>query len=160
MTQLSEIPEGSGDSIKIGTVGTIGSLMSQELNSMSTTQVASSYQKKILATPLSVPCADASKTTQPNKILANEASSSNKHKAHHLSTSQKPMQKPLKNGQRAPIPTNEEVQTDKKTRRNKNSKKGHTYIVEVVDIKCNNPMSSRLKKLGFTKLSETIARCF
>ncbi|KAI0497876.1 hypothetical protein KFK09_021114 [Dendrobium nobile] len=156
MTQISEIPEESGDSIKIGTVGTISSLMSQELNSMNSTQVvASSYQKKILTTPISVLSADASKTTQPNNILANEASSSNNHNTHHLSTAQKPRQKPLKNGQRGPI-TTDEVQTDKKTRRNKNSKKGRTYIVEVVDIKCNNPMSSRLKKLGFTKLSETI----
>lgn len=155
MTQIPEIPEGSGDSIKIGTVGTIGSLMSQELESMNSTRVASSSQKKFLTNPLSVPCADASKRAQPGKILSNETSTSNNHNAHHLSNAQKPKQKPLQNGQRAPILTNE-AHTDKKTRKNMPNKKGRTYIVEVVDIKCNNPMSSRLKKLGFTKLSETI----
>lgn len=157
MTQIPEFPQGSGESVKIGTIGTIGSLMSQELDSMNTTQVASSSQKKILNTPLSVPCADVSKRAQPSKILSNEASSSSdNHNPHHLSNAQKLKQKPLKNGQRAPILTSE-AQTDQKTRRNKPAcKKGHTHIVEVVDIKCNNPMSSRLKKLGFSKLSETI----
>lgn len=155
MTQMPEIPQGSGDSIKIGAVGTIGSLMSQELDSMNATQAASSSQKKILNTPLSLPSADASKRTPPSKTLSNEGSSSDNHNAHHLSNAQKAKQKPLKDGQRAPILTNE-AHTDKETRRNKPNKKGHTHIVEIVDIKCNNPMSSRLKKLGFTKLSETI----
>jgi len=27
----------------------------------------------------------------------------------------------------------------------------------VVDVKCGNPMSSRLRKLGFSRLSETFA---
>jgi hypothetical protein len=34
---------------------------------------------------------------------------------------------------------------------------GSGYGVEVVDVKCGNPMSSRLRKLGFSKLSETFA---
>ncbi|XP_020574075.1 uncharacterized protein LOC110020348 [Phalaenopsis equestris] len=158
MTQIPEISEKSGDPIKIGTVGTIGSLMSQELDSMNSAQAASSSQNKNLTTPPCLPCVDTS-STQPSKIQSNEASSSNNHNAHphHLSNSQKlNKQKPLKNGQRAPILTNEAI-PDKKTRRNRPSTKGRrTYIVEVVDIKCGNPMSSRLKKFGFTKLSETI----
>ncbi|CAH1428690.1 unnamed protein product [Lactuca virosa] len=44
----------------------------------------------------------------------------------------------------------------RKSGRNPNRRKG-SYIVEVVDIKCRmpDPITNRLKKLNFSKLSET-----
>lgn len=54
--------------------------------------------------------------------------------------------------------TNENTKPHKtrKTNRNPNRRKG-SYIVEVVDIKCKMPdhITNRLKKLHFSKLSET-----
>ncbi|PWA74454.1 hypothetical protein CTI12_AA252480 [Artemisia annua] len=54
--------------------------------------------------------------------------------------------------------TNETIKPQKtrKTNRNPNRRKG-SYIVEVVDIKCKmpDPITNRLKKLHFSKLSET-----
>jgi hypothetical protein len=46
---------------------------------------------------------------------------------------------------------------DRSPNTEKAKKKGNRYGVEVVDVKCSNPMSSRLRKLGFSKLSETFA---
>ncbi|PKU65508.1 hypothetical protein MA16_Dca012230 [Dendrobium catenatum] len=103
--------------------------MSQELESMRNSAHTSSFQKKNRSKQVSVSCVHSS-------------SSNNK-------------QKSLANGQLAPILSNE-ANTDKNTRTKRPWKKIHTYIVEAVDIKCNNPMSNRLKKLGFSKLSESI----
>ncbi|GJW75771.1 hypothetical protein Tco_0135141 [Tanacetum coccineum] len=54
--------------------------------------------------------------------------------------------------------TNENTKPHKtrKTNRNPNRRKG-SYIVEVVDIKCKmpDPITNRLRKLHFSKLSET-----
>lgn len=50
--------------------------------------------------------------------------------------------------------------TDRTPNRNRIDRKG-SYIVEVVDIQCGHPekawLTNRLKKLGFSKLSESIS---
>ncbi|KAK8961774.1 hypothetical protein KSP40_PGU022639 [Platanthera guangdongensis] len=96
MSQTPRIPEGSADTVEIGTIGTIGSLMSQELDTVNSVHASSSFRKKNSTAPIS--------------------------------------------------------ENERKNAR----KKGMGALVEIVDVKCNNPMSSRLKKLGFSKLSETI----
>ncbi|XP_028556257.1 LOW QUALITY PROTEIN: uncharacterized protein LOC110093644 [Dendrobium catenatum] len=125
-------------SIKVGTTGTIGALMSQELESMRNSAHTSSFQKKNRSKQVSVSCVHSSIRTDHGNL----GKANNK-------------QKSLANGQLAPILSNE-ANTDKNTRTKRPWKKIHTYIVEAVDIKCNNPMSNRLKKLGFSKLSESI----
>lgn len=55
------------------------------------------------------------------------------------------------------------LQLDTSPMRKKNDKKKKSNIVEVVDIKCGNadkawttPITNSLKKLGFSKLSDSI----
>ncbi|XP_057725016.1 uncharacterized protein LOC130940794 [Arachis stenosperma] len=168
MPQNLEGIKGGGGSIKLGTTGTIGSLMTRELNQISSTphkQVPSRTKHRTL--PVSVACSSATpKRLQPRKS-SDEASSSGGSKStntNHRFPS-KAVQKTKSSGRsthRIPILGYDNFPVDRSPAREKNDKK-IPNIVEVVDIRCGNadkawatPLASRLKKLGFSKLSESI----
>ncbi|PKA52606.1 hypothetical protein AXF42_Ash001587 [Apostasia shenzhenica] len=158
--QTPEATNGTGDSIKVGTTGRVASLMSQELDSMKNNPPASSSQRRTQTPPVSVPCGYYShKRSQPRKNLPSETGRSNNCNTDNgrLQSTENLRLKPQKGGSRASILSKEEVDIEKQTSRGEAKKKERTCLVEVVDLKCNNPMSSRLKKFGFSKLSESMS---
>ncbi|KAM0943821.1 hypothetical protein DsansV1_C13g0126171 [Dioscorea sansibarensis] len=162
ISQKPEATNGNGYAIKVGATGTIGSLMSRELESMKeASQGSSSTQKKPQSPPVSVPCGSTPRKSQLRRNSTSDSSSSTSSGNSNTGlnkippSAQKPKQNPWKNGHRVPILGAEDVNADRMN--NRDQKKPNSYIVEVVDLKCSNPMSSRLKKLGFSKLSESTA---
>ncbi|KAI5641837.1 hypothetical protein M9H77_00385 [Catharanthus roseus] len=165
MVQTLEAIRGGGGSIKVGTTGKIGALMLRELESV----------KPVVQTPVahkSMPPAESASTVgssakvvSKSRALVDEASSSSgssnitkhttsevvrKSKHHHKSSNQIPM---LESDNISIGGTPIRQKSDKRI----------SYMVEVVDIKCGNPdrawaspITNRLKKLGFSKLSESI----
>ncbi|XP_072951848.1 uncharacterized protein [Typha angustifolia] len=163
MASTAEPAIANGGSIKVGSTGTIGSLMSRELENMKISpQAASSSQRRYQTSPVSVPCgANPKKAIQrknPPNDSGNSSSSSNGSIEHgNPGDTHKPKKSIRKNGQRVPTLRPNDVLTDRNPNADEVQKKGHAYVVEVVDLKCSNPMSNRLRKLGFSKLSESIA---
>ncbi|XP_078180985.1 hexon [Carex rostrata] len=146
--------------IKVGSTGTVASLMSRELENIKITQVtpqdaaasssnANTRRKKYQSSPVSVPCG-----ANPKKIVIPQKSNLSKEEADKLPRSVR-----KNNGRDAPMLSGDCAGTDQNSNPSfaKSGKKGHLNAVEVVDLKCTNPMSSRLRKLGFSKLSESIA---
>ncbi|KAJ0966139.1 hypothetical protein J5N97_027277 [Dioscorea zingiberensis] len=165
ISQKPEATNGNGCMIKVGTTGTIGSLMTRELEFMKEApHASSSTQKKPQSPPVSVPCGSTPRKSQLKRNSTNESSSSsgsttssNGNTGHNKNptNAQKPKHHPRKNVHRVPMLGSEDVNADKTN--NRDEKRPNSYIVEVVDLKCTNPMTSRLKKLGFSKLSESTA---
>lgn len=166
MSPTPEIPNATREMVKVGTTGTVSSLMSQELETVNDSPqppaagaaAASSSRKKLQTAPVSVPCGYNPKRTQLRKntpLDPGSSSSSSNSGSRSPPDTQKP--KPRRNGHRSPMLNPAATATEKNAaKENAEKKKGHAHIVEVVDLKCNNPMSSRLKKLGFSKLSESV----
>ncbi|TQD90547.1 hypothetical protein C1H46_023893 [Malus baccata] len=165
MVQTLEAIKGGGGSIRIGTTGTVSSLMTRELESskVASPTPASSRNKHQTAS-VSVLCgATTPKRLQPRKSCdeASSSGSSNDINVRHPEVSQK-TKTHTKNTSQIPMLCSDHPGLDKTPSRQKTSKKG-TNIVEVVDIKCGSsdrawagPITNRLKKLGFSKLSESI----
>ena len=165
MAQTLEGVKGGGGSIKLGTTGTISSLMTRELDQISSAphkQVSSRSKPRTL--PVSVSCGSTTpKRLQPRKSSDEASSSGCSNNTNHRSLGK--AQKTKSSGRsthRIPILGYDNSPVDRSPAREKNDKK-KTNIVEVVDIKCGNadkawatPLTSRLKKLGFSKLSESI----
>ncbi|KAF3626874.1 hypothetical protein T459_20797 [Capsicum annuum] len=164
MVQTLESIRGGGGSIKVGTTGTVSALMSRELDSKpstSTTSVSCRYRSPTVCS-FSTGDATSPKRTKPRTSI-DEASSSwasedNKNgpeivrKAKHYNCKTPQI----------PILESENISVDRTSIRRKPNRKGPTTLVEIVDIKCGSvektrarPMKNRLKKLGFSKLSET-----
>lgn len=138
MVQKLEDIKNGGGSIKIGATGKISALMSRELQSGTPKS-----RKPAILEPN-----DASKLEE--KPQTDEASTSNKNINGNLpKTKHNHARKASKN----PFFHDGSPNPNKK----------RSYIVEVVDIKCGipdkiiwaNPIKDRLKKLTFSKLSET-----
>ncbi|CAL9095695.1 unnamed protein product [Musa acuminata var. zebrina] len=163
MPQKEDATNDDGGSVKIGTTGTIGSLMTREIESMK--QASSSAQRKQQTGPVSVPCGAnprkaLQRRNQTNEYGSTGSSSSGTGHTHcsNHEDAQKSQHTPRKKGHRhAPILRSDDSPTNRNLDTDKVEKKVHTYMVKVVDLKCGNPMSSRLKKLSFSKLSESIS---
>ncbi|KAI4308032.1 hypothetical protein L6164_031151 [Bauhinia variegata] len=164
MAQTLESIKGGGGSIKLGTTGTIGSLMTRELDQISSpSRKQVSSRSKPRAVPVSVDCGSTIPKRQPRKSSDEGSSSGSNKSMNHRS----PVvaQKTKSNGRdthKVPMLRSDNFPVDRSPIREKNDKK-ISNIVEVVDIKCGNPdkawttpITSRLKKLGFSKLSESI----
>lgn len=182
MAQKLEGIKGGGGSIKLGTTGTISSLMTRELDQKISSvvphkQVAS--RSKPRTVPVSVPCGSSSSSSTTQKRLqprksSDEASSSsgsssskNTNRRSHgngMMSQKTKANNGRNNTHRLPMLGSDNFSVDNRSPvRQKNDKKIPNNIVEVVDIKCGNaekawatPLTSRLKKLGFSKLSESI----
>ncbi|CAA6668719.1 unnamed protein product [Spirodela intermedia] len=139
---MGEAAKNNGERIQVGTTGTIGSLITRELESMKHIPPASAISdRKTQSGPVSVPCGATPKKVQPRRNPLNGNDSA---------------QGLPKNGHKVPMLSSESTSAAGSTGQGKATKKGSSFLVEVVDLKCNNPMSSRLKKLGFSKLSESV----
>lgn len=170
MAQSLEAIKGGGGSIKLGTTGTISSLITRELDHISSApkkQVPSRSKPQIQALPVSVPCGStAQKILQPRKSSVEASSSGTSRNTNRRGAAGNGMSQKTKtngrNTQRIPMLGSDKCSVDRTPVREKNDKK-IPNIVEIVDIKCGNaekawatPLASRLKKLGFSKLSESI----
>lgn len=160
MVQTLEAIKDGGGSIRVGATGTISALMTRELepsNSAPRTPRARAVSgsngatsAKRLPPRKSLDEASTSGSTSNNNISCRTPETARKTKGYTKST------------HRIPMLASDNVAVDRTPRRQKSDKKGPN-IVEIVDIKCghpdrawSNPITSKLKKLGFSKLSESI----
>ncbi|GER54875.1 light-independent protochlorophyllide reductaseiron-sulfur ATP-binding protein [Striga asiatica] len=139
MEPTLEAINSNGGSVKVGTTGTISALMSKELDSTKSTTSRTSL--------------DEPSSNRNTNALKNPRNTENtkRMKSHNRSTHQIPML------------TADDMSLDGTPIRPKPMKKGPTNVVEIVDIKCGgsdrkwvSPITDRLKKLNFSKLSESI----
>jgi hypothetical protein len=160
MVQTLEAIKGGGGSIRVGTTGTISSLMTRELDSIK----AAPSRTKPRAVPVSIPCgASTPKRLQPRK--STDGASSSGTRSYIDDRSPEIIRKTkgyTRNTHRIPMLSSDGIALDRTPSREKTEKKG-SNIVEIVDIKCGNqdrawasPITNRLRKLGFSKLSESI----
>ncbi|XP_028758569.1 uncharacterized protein LOC114717553 [Neltuma alba] len=157
-TDTLEGIKGGGGSIKVGTIGTISSLMTRELEQQNSPAPHKQVTSRTKPRALSSNNNTTPRKLHPRKSFDEASSSSGIHR------STKIPQKTKSNGRhshRAPMLGFDSF-VDRSPMREKNDKK-IPNIVEVVDIKCGSsdkawatPLTNRLKKLGFSKLSETI----
>ncbi|XAR56669.1 hypothetical protein NMG60_11037235 [Bertholletia excelsa] len=155
MVVTLEAIKGGGGSVKVGTTGTISALMSRELES---TKSRNKSTKGSNTMPNNATTAKRLK----RRTSLDEASSSSSISKKSPEIVQKTKHYNCKSHQ-IPMLESDNISLDGTPVRAKPGKRG-PYIVEVVDIKCGNvdrawasPIASRLKKLGFSKLSESIA---
>ncbi|XP_021892875.1 uncharacterized protein LOC110810881 [Carica papaya] len=156
MVPKLEAVKGGGGSIRVGTTGTISSLMTRELESVKTVpQTAGSSQQK----PGSVPASVAATPRRHRKSLDETSSCTGNCSSIEIT---RKMKSYTRNTHRIPMLGPDNIAFDRTPSREKSDKKGPN-IVEIVDIKCGNPdrawaspITSKLKKLGFSKLSESI----
>ena len=161
MAHTPKIIKEDGKSIRIGTTGTIGSLMIRELESVqSMSQISStSSRNKAPMVSVSVPCSTSTPKKSKPRTSSDEASSSRSVDERSPETGRKTKNYPRKS-HRIPMLGPDNIALDRTPTRGKIEKKGS---VEIVDIKCgytdrswSNPITNRLKKLGFSKLSESM----
>lgn len=157
----AELVNGEGGTIKVGTTGTIGSLMIRELDSIKVTpQGPSTPRLRRQSSPVSVPCGASPRKTTLRKSSSNvSCSSSSNSRTDRVSAEEacKVRRSSQRNKSNSPMLHSDGVLVDRSPNVEKAKKKGNFHVVEVVDVRCSNPMSSRLRKLGFSKLSETFA---
>lgn len=164
MVQTLEAIKGGGGSIKVGTTGTISALMLRELNSVKCDprKKVSSRNKSTTAAVL-VPNGGPTISSTTTKRLDEASSSGSSKEINHKNPeiprktkchTRKPHQIPMLNSDNISVHGSPSFTKPEKRA---------SYIVEAVDVKCGNPdrtwvspITSRLKKLGFSKLSETI----
>ncbi|XP_019193619.1 PREDICTED: uncharacterized protein LOC109187764 [Ipomoea nil] len=157
MVQTLEEIKGGGGSIRVGTTGTISALMSRELDSI---KPASQTPETSRNKPPSVCAFVVGDATSPKRLKSRTVSSD---EASSSARNDETVCKTTKNYHRRThqIPILEVSSVDGTTPvRQKVEKKG-AYMVEIVDIKCGsvekawgNPIKNRIKKLGFSKLSD------
>ncbi|KAL8534028.1 hypothetical protein ACS0TY_010156 [Phlomoides rotata] len=149
---------GGGGSIKLGTTGTISALMSREI------EVKESALKVVpsLSTLASVSAGDEACKTLKSGTPAGEASSSSSSSSvkNHICP-ETPRRK--QDTPRSPMLKSDDITVDGTPTTKKHVKK-HSCVVDIMDIKCGNPnkiwvnpVKHRLKKLGFSKLSDSVA---
>ncbi|CAN4097194.1 unnamed protein product [Withania somnifera] len=163
MAQTLEATKVGGKSIKVGTTGKVSALMSRELDSKkpSSQAPASSRNKSPTVCGFIAGSATSPKRMKP-RTSGDEATSSGTSKQNNKSPES--FRKAKHNSRKThqiPILESENISVDGTPISKKPDRKGH-YMVEIVDVKCRsmdgtwtNPIKNSLKKLGFTKLSES-----
>ncbi|XP_038685550.1 uncharacterized protein LOC119985346 [Tripterygium wilfordii] len=165
MVQKIDAIEGGGGSIRVGTTGTISALITREMESIKSTSLTpASCDDKAKPDPASVACgASTPRRLQMRKSLDEASSSGTSSSIRRRSADFAGKMKSLpKSTHHVPMLSLDNLSLDRTPRREKTEKKV-SNIVEVVDIKCGNPnrpwatpITHRLKKLGFSKLSESV----
>ncbi|KAL3508509.1 hypothetical protein ACH5RR_027910 [Cinchona calisaya] len=162
MVQRLEAIRGGGGSIKVGTTGTIGALMSRELESIKPElQKPATFGNMSLTDCNLLPAGASTRKTFKSKRLVNEASSSS-NRANYISPEIIRKTKHYSRKSQIPMLDSDNISVDGTPIRQKSDKR-LSYRTEYVDIKCGSPdrawaspITNRLKKLGFSKLSESI----
>ncbi|KAI3849028.1 hypothetical protein MKX03_011471 [Papaver bracteatum] len=172
MVSEPELIKGAGGSIRVGTTGTISSLITKEMDNRNSAQKHTpiSTKRKPATIPLSLPSGSTPRTSLQRRRTTNEASSSSSSSStstsninRRSSTSSARQSTGKKSTHDLPMLGSEDIPLERTPYRATSSNKKGPNIVEVVDIKCgksekswSTPISSRLKKLGFSKLSVSI----
>ncbi|KAJ1291135.1 hypothetical protein BS78_02G295400 [Paspalum vaginatum] len=164
MARATELVHGEPGAIKVGATGTIGSLMTRELDAIKVApQAAASPRLRRQGCPVSVSCGSTPRKAILRKsssdVSSSRSSNGNGNRSDRVSSEEacKPRRVSRRNTFDSPMLRSDGALVDQSPSAGKAKKKGGVYGVEVVDVKCSNPMSSRLRKLGFSKLSETFA---
>ncbi|CAN1242894.1 hypothetical protein LINPERPRIM_LOCUS5489 [Linum perenne] len=144
MVQKLEAIKGGGGSIKVGTTGTISNLITRELESAISSPQASNPPRdlKLGTDTVSVPCS----ATSPRRLQARKPTDETAKKEKHQA----------KGSHRVPMLAGDGVTLERTPSREKKNRRVVKFV-EVVDVKCGTPgtpLTSKLKKLGFSKLSE------
>ncbi|GAV68621.1 hypothetical protein CFOL_v3_12124 [Cephalotus follicularis] len=165
MVQNLEAIKGGGGSIKVGTSGTVSALMSKEMEYIKPALKSPGFsQDKARPIPVSVACGAATLSMlQSRKSLDEASSSGGSNKIDCRSTEiPKKSRSYTESTYRIPMLSSDNLASGRTPSRYKTNKKG-SNIVEIVDIKCGkadrawaSPITNRLKKLNFSKLSESI----
>ncbi|KAI3456953.1 hypothetical protein Pfo_013616 [Paulownia fortunei] len=158
MVQTLEAIRGGGGSVKVGTTGTISALMSREIES-----TKSASKGPSLCTSVSVLASDITPRKLKSRTSVDEASSSGTSNVKNDKCPETVRKTKHYTGGTHQIPmlAAGNISIDGTPIRQKPIKKG-PGVVEIVDIKCGNPDKTwanpitRLKKLGFSKLSDSI----
>ncbi|VFQ82550.1 unnamed protein product [Cuscuta campestris] len=167
MVPTLEAIQGGGGSMKVGTTGTISSLVSKELDGVkSSPQTAAGPVRKKLPPP-SICSFVAGSATSPTKRMtpktpplssSNEAITGKDHDSPEVTRKTKNY---TRNTHEIPILESESCSVDETPVRQKGARKG-SRIAEIVDIKCGScekrwasPVKNPLKKFSFSKLSGT-----
>jgi hypothetical protein len=142
-------------SIKVGSTGKVGVLMSRELDDRmkyltkaKTSSLCSMDKRKFQSSPISVPCGGMARI---NRKMERSKTVPIREKQRVIN---------LEKSSQVPILHSNDITTERSTSMiDKSKKKGQNCnFVRVVDLTCGgNPMSSWLRKLVFSKLSETFA---
>ncbi|KAK6918877.1 hypothetical protein RJ641_017299 [Dillenia turbinata] len=161
---------GGGGSIMVGTTDTIGALMARELESIqcakqktpASTSIKTSPKPTI---PVSVSCGMSGKWVQPRTSSSSGARTNrningDSHKGPRHE--QRRLHKEQQSAHRVPILGSDDISLYRSSNRKNYTRKKGPYVVEVVDITCgtpdgswDSPISNRLKKLSFSRLSDT-----
>ena len=159
MPCATELVHGEGSAIKVGTTGTIGSLMTRELDAIKVEpQATATPRLRRQGCPVSVSCGATPRKVVLRKSSSDVSSSSNGNRTDRVSAEEacKSRRASRRNTFNSPMLRSDCALVDRSPNTGK-TKKGSVHGVEVVDVKCGNLMSSRLRKLGFSRLSETFA---
>lgn len=144
MAQKLEAIRGGGGSIKVGTTGTISALMSRELESAKSESASASTGDAAPRRLKPGSSADEASSSSGTGSFRNHKDPENSRRKHRPGgTPQIPMLMACDN-----------TSIDGTPIRKRPAKKGRG-VVEIVDIKCGIPITHRLKKLSFSKLSDT-----
>ncbi|KAL1556020.1 hypothetical protein AAHA92_11689 [Salvia divinorum] len=161
MVQTLEAIRGGGGSVKVGTTGKISALMSREIESAKAESKAPSA-----STSVAVSASDVSPRKLNSRTSADEASSSaavNTKNGKCPEPVRKTKHHRIGRTHHIPMLAADNMSLDGTPVRQKPSRRA-PGLVEIVDINCGNPektwknpITNRLKKLGFSKLSETFS---
>ncbi|KAF0905340.1 hypothetical protein E2562_003936 [Oryza meyeriana var. granulata] len=178
-TELANV-EAAG-AVKVGTTGTIGSLMTRELEAIkgaplqAAAAVPTTPRLRRQSSPVSVPCGASPRKIALRKSSSNLSSSGGSSHGSGRRTDRvsaeeeeaaaafKPATRRSSTPASSPMLRSYGVLVEDRSSSKARKKKAATAAgcrvagVEVVDVRCGNPMSSRLRRLGFSKLSETFA---
>ncbi|KAG6592032.1 hypothetical protein SDJN03_14378, partial [Cucurbita argyrosperma subsp. sororia] len=183
MVQKLQPIKGGGGSINVGATGTISSLMMRELESMRcdpkksvTPRIkSSSSSTRTVSSAASIPnrlqqSKSFDAASIPNRLQQSKSFDEVSNRRYNtvnnrsFGKSHNATKAGSRDVHRMPMLGSNDVYTDGHSYREKPERKG-LRAVPIVDVKCNNPdrawssrpLSSRLRKLGFSKLSETFA---
>ncbi|KAL0320781.1 UNVERIFIED_CONTAM: hypothetical protein Sradi_5339600 [Sesamum radiatum] len=154
MVQALEAVRGGGGSIKVGTTGTVSALMTRELES-----TKSESKVPSLSTSVSVLTADTTPRREKPGTSAGEVGSSSSTSSckNHKGPETARRRKHHSGSSETPMLTADDISIDGTPIRRKPVKKGISAVA-IVDIKCGvNPITNRLKKLGFSKSSNKLS---
>ncbi|XP_074310970.1 uncharacterized protein LOC141646883 [Silene latifolia] len=183
-----EAIRGSGGSVRVGTIGTISSLMTRELES---SKSSPGYRENVVKTRKSMDEASSSRSSglginskHKDPEFARKIRSQKSHTVpvRAVTTPKRPKQttpledvgnnsvrqamskkspdassktKNHRSNSQIPMLGSENIHLEKTPIRDLSMKKG-VNIVEIVDVSCGNPsLSNKLKKLRFSKLSQS-----
>ncbi|KAI3466230.1 hypothetical protein Pfo_022893 [Paulownia fortunei] len=162
MAQTLEAIRGGGGSIKVGTTGTISALMSRELESTKSASKVPSLCTSVSVSAGGITPRRLKPRTSADEASSSSSSSSSSFKNHMGPETMRRTKHHTGSTHQIPMLTAGDVSIDGTPIREKPVKKG-SGVVEIVDIKCGNsdktwvnPITHHLKKLGFSKLSDSI----